>query len=400
MTRWQVRATGVLGGALVLVASVACAAPASTRQRVEPATSTSVEGGLSASTTAARPAAAGPRDAARSSFQSPPAPGAPAPPTPTPESGGDANPQLPIVQSLNRMIVYTADVTLLIDDLDTFPDRVGTVVLARGGYVAGIETRDDGGIPTTVVRLKVPPQQYAATMSALRGLAVEVRNQQATTQDVTEEYSDTQTQIASLEATHAQLLELMQRSGSLEEVLKVQQQAAQVRLQIDRLKGRAAALERLSALATITARGQLASAVLRRDFTAERAALRRAEATRASLEQQLKRVRTAEEEAGIRDRLGEVQLELDRRTVRLADLAAKAAAIQVVLPASEITTAAGGFEVPGQIRSAWEASLVFLLGVASTLVFLWWLVPLGVAALLALRGRGLGFLQGASRRIG
>jgi hypothetical protein len=76
-----------------------------------------------------------------------------------------------------------------------------------------------------VVRLKVPPEQYEATMSAVRGLAVEVLAEKATTQDVREEYSDTQTQIASLEVSHAQLLELMKRTGSVDEPLKVQQQA-------------------------------------------------------------------------------------------------------------------------------------------------------------------------------
>src|SRR5207302_10090802 len=100
----------------------------------------------------------------------------------------------------------------------------------------------------------VPPDQYEATRGSIRDLAVDVRSEKATTQDVTEEFSDAQTQIASLEATHAQLLELMKRTGSVEELLKVQQQADQVRLQIDRLKGRATAIERLSSLASMGSR--------------------------------------------------------------------------------------------------------------------------------------------------
>ncbi len=261
----------------------------------------------------------------------------PQPPVPVPTPGGpaDVNPRLPIDQSAGRMVIYTTDVTLLVQDLSGLPDRLGTIAVAHGGYVANVETRADAGVSTVVVRLKVPPQKYDETMRALRGLAVEVRGEKAATQDVTEDYSDTQAQIASLEATHAQLLELMKRSGSVDELLKVQQQAGQVKLQIDRLKGHATALERTSELATITATGQLASDVLRRDYVTERTALRNAQASKAALELQLKRARSAEEEASLRDRLGELQLEVERRTARLGDLAGKASAIGLALPSSD-----------------------------------------------------------------
>ena len=408
----------------------------------------------------------------------------PAPPRPAPTPGGGTaqnTPNLPVVQNLGRRIIYTTSITILAEQLDGVPNQVATMALANGGYVAGIETRDENGVPTTIVTVKVPPAQYEALMRGVRGLAVEVREEKATTQDVTEEYDDAQTQIASLEAAHAQLLELMQRAGSVEELLKVQQQAAQVKVQIDRLKGRATALERLSDMATITLKAQLASVALQRDYTAVRASLRRAEATRASLEVQLKRARTPEEEAALRDRLGEAILQIAQLQQRVADLEAKAAAAKVTLPTSDETTASAradeslpqdyintrvelrrqrseqarltgllargqgsqedkdaltqvilaisrlegqlrviqeranqlsvtlpqltdeqeaalagvapgqtrpAFEVPPQIARAWEASLTFLLGVTSALVFLWWAIPLAVMALVLLRRSG------------
>ncbi len=334
----------LLASAVALVVSVACSGAGQPASPTAPKSESAAAAGGSGARDAARPPGAPTAASQAAAVQAPVAsnratgvvaPGAAPQPVPTSAPAGDANPQLPIVQNLGRMIVYTADVTLLVDDLDSLPERVGTIAMARGGYVAGVETKDEGGVPTTIVRLKVPPQRYDETMGALRGLAVEVRDQKATTRDVTEEYSDTQTQVASLEATHAQLLELMKRTASVEELLKVQQQAAQVKLQIDRLKGRASALERLSDLASITIRGQLASAALGRDYVSERAALRKAEVTRASLELQLTRARNPEEEATIRDRLGEVQLEIERRQARLADLARKAESIHVALPAAD-----------------------------------------------------------------
>jgi hypothetical protein len=159
-----------------------------------------------------------------------------------------------------------------------------------------------------------------------------VRSEKATTQDVTEEYSDTQTQISSLEVQHAQLLELMKHTGSVDELLKVQQQADQVRLQIDRLKGHATALERLSSLASITVTAQAAGVVLEREYVGTLSAVRQAETQQAGLVAQLKRARTPEEEAKLRDSLGQVELQLQRAHQQLDSIGQTAGRLGVGLP--------------------------------------------------------------------
>src|SRR5207249_2964244 len=105
------------------------------------------------------------------------------------------------------------------------------------------------------------------------------------------------TEIAIL-AQDAQLLELMKRTGTMDELLKVQQQADQVRLQIDRLKGRGTAWERLSSLASIGVTAQAAGQVVEQEYAVALVAVRQTEAQRAGLQSQLKRARTPEEEAG------------------------------------------------------------------------------------------------------
>ena len=107
-------------------------------------------------------------------------------------------------------------------------------------------------MPVTSIKVKLPPDRYDAAMRQIRALAVEVTSEKATTQDVTEEFSDVQTQLASLEATHAQLLELLKKAQTIDEILKINEKVAQTKAQIDRLKGRETFLQRSSELATIT----------------------------------------------------------------------------------------------------------------------------------------------------
>jgi hypothetical protein len=255
------------------------------------------------------------------------------------------------------MIIYNTQLTLLVKVVETAVRAVGDIATLNGGYVAGVENGSENGLPFSIVKIKVLPDRYQAAMNQLRdgGLSVEVRDEKATTQDVTEEYSDVQTQLASLEATHRQLLDLLARATTMDEILKIQQQAAQVKLQIDRLKGRATALERLSELATITVKLQSAEAVLGRDYVAVRNQLRQAQSQYATQLQALKRARTPEEEAKIRDALAELQLQIDRTAARMKELEQKSAQAGVTLPtapAEDPTQPAATQDLPQQYIDA------------------------------------------------
>jgi hypothetical protein len=259
----------------------------------------------------------------------------PPPPAPTPGPGQAAN--LPPVTLADRMIIYTTELTLNVKSVEQALNEVGNIAAINGGYIASVENSVDNGLPLSTIRIKVLPDRYQAAMQALRSLlgqTIEVRGEKATTQDVTEEYSDVQTQIASLEATHKQLLEIMARANSMDEVLKIQQQAAQIKLQIDRLRGRATALERLSSLATITVRLQPAEAVLARDFVTVRSQLRQSELQQVQLQNALERAKTDEEANQIRDKLAELAVQIERSKARLDELTKKAEQAGVALPAA------------------------------------------------------------------
>jgi hypothetical protein len=264
----------------------------------------------------------------------PPAPPVPVPPVPSVPSQ-PAEPAVVPAPSIGRVVIYSTDVSLLVRDLGQAIEAMTDIVAQVGGHVAGVENKEEQGQPIATVKLKVPPERYEPTMRQLRGLAVEVTEEKATTQDVTEEFNDLQTQLSALEATHAQLLELMGRAQNMEEILKIQERLGQTKKEIDRIKGRMTFLERSADLATITVRARPAADVLARSFAALRAQLRRAESQRAATTLTLKRARTPEEEATLRDRLAEQSLEIDRLTARLKDIEGKAARAGITLPAAQ-----------------------------------------------------------------
>jgi hypothetical protein len=327
-------------------ATSAPAAPAAAAKPAEPArpsapapTSAPAAAKPAADSEASRQAAG----AAAPVAQAKPASGAPAqpanavvPPAPTPANPGNpskpADPAPVIPAQTGRMVIYVTDIAVLVTNPSQLVNSLGDVATQAGGYVAGVENKDDGGVPLTSIKLKLPPDRYEPAMRQIRALAVEVTSEKATTQDVTEEFSDVQTQLASLEATHAQLLELLKRANTVEEILKIQEKVSQTKAQIDRLKGRETFLQRSSELATVTVNAKPAEEVLARTFSALRASVRRAEAQRSQTVKAIQVAKTPEEEATLRDRLGEANLELDRLNARVADIQAKAQAASITLP--------------------------------------------------------------------
>jgi hypothetical protein len=287
----------------------------------------------SAPRSAAAAAPPAPADAARPAAQAPSGVAAIQPPVqPTPVKPADPAPVTPA--QAGRMVIYTTDIAVLVVSPAQLVNSLSDVVTQAGGYVAGVENKDEAGVPVTTIRLKIPPERYEPAMRQIRGLVVEVTSEKATTQDVTEEFSDVQTQLRALEASHAQLLELLGKAQNIEEILKIQEKLAQTKIQIDRLKGRETFLQRSAELATITVTARPAEDVIARTFSTLRSSLRRAETQRAQTLTAIQRARTPEEEATLRDRLGEVTLEIDRLTTRIADVEQKAKTASITLPAA------------------------------------------------------------------
>jgi len=125
----------------------------------------------------------------------------------------------------------------------------------------------------------------------------------------------------------------LKKATTIDEILKINEKVAQTKAQIDRLKGRQTFLQRSSELATITVNLRPAADVLARTYSSQKTQLRRAESQRAQLTLSLQRARTQEEEATLRDQLGDVALQIDRFNARIAEIETEAATAKIALPA-------------------------------------------------------------------
>jgi hypothetical protein len=154
--------------------------------------------------------------------------------------------------ALQRKIIYTADVKLVVEEFNSIPSKVEKLVEDFEGYVAGSAVTGSPGIPRSGQwTIRVPVRRYGKFITAVQKLG-EVRRVSSDSKDVSEEYYDLEARIRNKKKQEARLLELLaDATGKLEEVLSVERELARVREEIERMEGRVRVLNDLTSLTTI-----------------------------------------------------------------------------------------------------------------------------------------------------
>jgi hypothetical protein len=153
--------------------------------------------------------------------------------------------------ALDRMIIRTGYMTIVVEDVTRSMEQIANLASTFDGYVVDSRSQQDGERMVGVISIRVDAGFFNDAIQALRNMAVEVTSESTTGEDVTEEYVDLQARLGNLEASEAQLLELMQQAGTVEEILKVQRELTDTREEIEQIKGRMQYLEQSSATSLI-----------------------------------------------------------------------------------------------------------------------------------------------------
>jgi len=166
-------------------------------------------------------------------------------PAPSPVNGKD------ISIDGDRMIIRTANMQLVVDDVRDTMDRITELSESLEGFVVDSSSWKEGERIVGQITVRVPSSDFNYAMSVLRGMAVEVNSESTSSQDVTEEYVDLEAQLRNMEATEEQLLKLMEKAEKVEDILAIQRELSGVQQNIERTKGRMQYLERTSAMSLI-----------------------------------------------------------------------------------------------------------------------------------------------------
>ncbi len=156
--------------------------------------------------------------------------------------------------TVDRVIIYTGDITLRVANVATAVDEITALAARMGGYVSSSNLYESQSQLQGSVTIRVAADRYQDAMAALQTLGTALR-QSTNSQDVTEEYIDLQARKTNLEITEASLQKMLDSDltqKKLDDILQVQRELSNVRGDIESLAGRIRYLENQAALATIT----------------------------------------------------------------------------------------------------------------------------------------------------
>lgn len=169
----------------------------------------------------------------------------------------------------DRMVIRNAKLTLRVENIEAALARVRVVADTYGGYVSSSHTwYEQTGSGTSKDRMAaditiaVRADAYDRAVQDLRQAAIKVDSEDGTSQDVTEEYVDLDSDLRNLQASQTALLKLMDKATRLEDVLTLQQQLSNVQGQIQRIEGRKRYLEHATSMSTISVSLRLPSSAV------------------------------------------------------------------------------------------------------------------------------------------
>ena len=169
------------------------------------------------------------------------------------ESGlaDNAASQVPVGQE--RLIIRTADMSIVATDTEEALASIAAMADSGGGWVVSSNVYQSSDTAKTgYIQIRIPAEGFQSVLDAIAGLAVEVTNLSTSGQDVTEEYVDLSARLGNLEATAARLRTFLDESRNVEEALAVNTELSRVEGEIEALKGRMKYLEESSAFSSIT----------------------------------------------------------------------------------------------------------------------------------------------------
>ncbi len=151
-----------------------------------------------------------------------------------------------------RLIIRNALMDIVVRDTEEAVSEITAMTDELGGYVIESRLRSfDEGVRAHL-RIRIPAERLNTALERIREEALEVKTEDVTGQDVTDEYVDLQSRRRHLEATEERLLTFMDQAEDTEAALEVYDRLQGIQAQIEHVRGRMQYLQESAAMATIT----------------------------------------------------------------------------------------------------------------------------------------------------
>jgi hypothetical protein len=168
--------------------------------------------------------------------------------------GGNTNaPREQPIAPKDRIILTSVSIMGIADNPDQVIVQLGNLATELGGWVVSSQTNAVADVSGSGgITMRVPAVKMQEALTRIRATLKEVKKESSSGQDVTQDFVDTTSQIANLEAAQASLKKIMDEAKTTEDVLKVFNQLTAIQSQLETAKGKIKYWSEASAYALVT----------------------------------------------------------------------------------------------------------------------------------------------------
>jgi hypothetical protein len=151
-------------------------------------------------------------------------------------------------------LIKKAALSLVVKSIDSSTKSVTDIVKKQQGDILGFQNEkppDPSIRQTATVEIRVPQERLETTLDSLAKLGT-VQNRALTAEDVTTQLVDNEARLRNLRKSEELVLKIMERSGSVGDVLKAAQELSNIRESIERIDAQLKSLRNQVAYSTIS----------------------------------------------------------------------------------------------------------------------------------------------------
>jgi len=152
----------------------------------------------------------------------------------------------------SRRVITNSNLSLLVKDVDSTVEDVRQKVIDMGGFMVNTNIRRDAEASSSTIEVRVPSDQLVEFSKYLRTLSVKVVYENITGTDITDQYTDYEERLSSLEAVKERFQEIMDEAETVDEIMNVQNRIFSIQNQIDSIKGQLTYMDRSTATSKVT----------------------------------------------------------------------------------------------------------------------------------------------------
>ncbi|CZH12562.1 DUF4349 domain-containing protein [Legionella pneumophila] len=143
-------------------------------------------------------------------------------------------------QVMKGMIIRNANITLEVNDPAKVIDEIMQMAEREGGYAVNSNLRQDSfyvGGNIAQISIRIPSNRLNNVLQNLKSLAVKVIEESITSEDITRQYVDLESELKNYRVAKDQLNKIMQGAKNTSDVLAVYQQLSETQRKIDVIEG-------------------------------------------------------------------------------------------------------------------------------------------------------------------